>query len=455
MKIDTNLFLKQHIIEIADINECLGAETIESIARQTKFLKRKGKLPASCFVNSLIFNENSQANTSLQDLTADLVQAHDVDISKEALHKRFTVEAVDFLKAVLANLLTKQLQNRTKEMLPTNFGRIKIKDSTKFALPDCYGDNYKGYGNFSKKNGLMSLQYEYDLYNNNWLSIEITKGLRNDQQDSKETTDAISEGDLHIRDLGYITPTYLSAIVSKKAYFLNRLPSKAAVLNDKKQILNWEKLNNVFNKHNLTAMEFDVLVYEKDQIPCRLIIERIADEEYTRRLQKVNSIAKSKGIGVSALHKIKLRYNFFITNVDASILPFNVIRKTYYLRWQIELVFKTWKSNFRIDKLKKVKKERLECQMLARLMWILINWRLYKTFNRHAKKINNEQGVSVLRFFKRSLKFAATLRLVLLNKFSADIWLKEIYKPLVIDCLCMPPHKQCTHYEYLKINMKA
>jgi len=30
-----------------------------------------------------------------------------------------------------------------------------------------------------------------------------------------------------------------------------------------------------------------------------------------------------------------------------------VVRKTYYLRWQIELVFKTWKSFFHIDKIKK------------------------------------------------------------------------------------------------------
>jgi IS4 transposase len=75
--------------------------------------------------------------------------------------------------------------------------------------------------------------------------------------------------------------------------------------------------------------------------------------------------ANNRAGGITELYKKKLRYNTFITTVGASILPLTVINKTYYLRWQIEMVFKTWKSFFRIDKIKRVKKERLECQLLA------------------------------------------------------------------------------------------
>ena len=52
------------------------------------------------------------------------------------------------------------------------------------------------YANFNKKNGLIAIQYEYDLVNSDWLSLDVTKELRNDQQDSKETTHAITKGDL-------------------------------------------------------------------------------------------------------------------------------------------------------------------------------------------------------------------------------------------------------------------
>ena len=89
------------------------------------------------------------------------------------------------------------------------------------------------------------------------------------------------------------------------------------------------------------------------------------------------------------------------------------IRTTYYLRWQIELVFKTRKSFFRIDKVKKVRKERLEFQLLANLMWILVNWRFFQVANWYIKTI--DKGVSVLKFFKKCLKYAESLREVVQN----------------------------------------
>ena len=450
------MLVKQHKEDISFlIGNSLCEQTVDYIARTTKFMKRKGKVPASCFVDTLLFNGNDQANISLPDLTSDLNQVYGIDVSKEALHKKFTPEAVNFLKGLVAELLNGQLKKLTDSALPLYFPRIKIKDSTKFSLPDSYGDNYKGYGNFSKKNGLISIQYEYDLVSSDWLSVEITKGLRNDQRDSKETTYAITKGDLHIRDLGYITPTYLSAVVDKGAYFLNRLPPNAGVFTAAMKPFDWKKVDASFSKNSLSSMELDVTIYEKDKIPCRLILERVSNAEYERRLEKARISAKSRGMAISDLYKLKLKYNTFITNVCCSILPVATVRKTYYLRWQIELVFKTWKSFFRIDKIKKVKKERLECQLLAKLLWILINWNLFRTCNKHAKEIDNGQGVSVLVFFKRCLKFTETFRLVLLKRLSITKWLKQIYLPLIADCACEAPKDKKSHYHTLKMNIKC
>ena len=225
LKIDKKLLVKQHKKDISFIiNNTLCEQTIDRIAREKKFMTRKGKVPPACLVNTLLFNESDMLNTSLPDLTADLSQVYDIDISKEAMHKKFTPACVDFFKALLQEMLGGQLSKDTGgTALLFHFPQIKIKDSTKFSLPDNYNGDYKGYGNFSKKNGLMSLQYEYDLVSSNWLSFEMTKGLRNDQQDSTETIGSITKGDLHIRDLGYITPTYLSAVVEKEAFFLMKV----------------------------------------------------------------------------------------------------------------------------------------------------------------------------------------------------------------------------------------
>lgn len=398
-----------------------------------------------------MFAEYSQSQVSLPDLAADISQVYGIAISKEALHKKFTPQAVHFMQALLNHLLSQQLRAAKKEGVSPHFPRVKIKDSTKFALPDHYSNAYAGYNNFSKKNGLLCLQYEYDLVSGSWLSVAITPGLRNDQKDAAETVDTITRGDLHIRDLGYITPTYLSAIAERKAFFLNRLPPMATVFTTDRVPLDWKSIHGKLKRSHTGYAELEVLLYEKNRIPCRLIIERVSEREYARRLKKANAIAKSKNMGVSELHKIKLQFNTFITNVSQQVLPVTTIRKTYYLRWQIELVFKTWKSFFAINKVKQVRKERLECQLLARLMWILINWQLFKTYNRHVQNTDGAKGVSTLIFFKRCLKFATTLRLVLLKRMSVTSWLQYVYLPLVADCICRAPANKTTHYQTLNM----
>ncbi|MFT7159078.1 MAG: hypothetical protein ACI9GZ_000240 [Bacteroidia bacterium] len=398
---------------------------IDEKAKETGFIKRIRKLPASRFVNTLMFAFCNQAKTSLPDIAADLNQQFNIDISKEGIHKKFNHKAVNFLKALIKEQLSEQFTFPIDNQLKASFQSIKIKDSTKFSLPEIYNVDYPGFGNFSKTNGLMNIQYEYDLINGNWEYIELTNCKRNDQQDSKETIDSISKGDLYIRDLGYITPKYLKAIIQKEACFLNRMPSQINVYSVEKKLINWKDINGKFNKTGVNIIEMEVLIYEKHNLPCRLIIERVDDNEYKRRLKHAESSAKSRNVGLSERHKMRCRYNTFITNVDKKVLPVEKIKKTYYLRWQIELVFKTWKSFFEIDKVKKVKKERMKCQLLAKLLWIVLNWRLFNTCNRHVQKQNPSEGVSALKFFKRCFSFSQTLRQVILKQLTMSQWLKK------------------------------
>jgi hypothetical protein len=52
------------------------------------------------------------------------------------------------------------------------------------------------------------------------------------------------------------------------------------------------------------------------------------------------------------------------------------IRSFYRLRWQIELIFKIWKSIGKIRAVKKVKQPRLECYVYAKLIFIVLGWQL-------------------------------------------------------------------------------
>lgn len=396
-----------------------------------------------------MFSSGNQASTSLPDIAADLSHQFSVDISKEGLHKRFTKEGVAFLKELVKCQLAKQLPIGKEARLGQHFLAINIKDSSKFSLPGIYQKDYPGFGNFSKANGLMNIQYEYDLVSGNWKTLDLTTVRTNDQQDSKQTIGSIKEGELYIRDLGYVTPIYLKAIIERGASFLNRMPPRVNIYTANKKLITWKDINRKFNKSGSPTLDMDVLLYERDLIECRLVIERVPDAEYRNRLKNAEQSAKRHGVGLSEDHKIRCRYNAFITNVGRAILPIEMIRKTYYLRWQIELVFKTWKSTFEIHRTKKVKTERMECQLLAKLLWVLLNWQLFQRCSHYLHGQANEKGISVLKFFKRCLSFSTTLRLVVLKQLNISKWLAEIFLPLIDNTGCEAPTGKQTHYQTL------
>ncbi len=433
----------------AIIRRNFSEELINELAEKSGFIKRTRKLSASHFVNTLMFSCSNQASTSLPDIAADLGQQFSVTISKEGIHKKFSAQAVTFLKELIKSHMSEQLVLQPDTELKKHFTAINIKDSSKFSLPSTYDGAYPGFGNFSKTNGLMNIQYEYDIMSGNWKILELTTIQRNDQQDSKQNIESIRQGELYIRDLGYITPTYLNAIIQKEAGFLNRLPAQAMVCTlDKKQI-DWCSIDRKLNKTRASALDMEVLIYQNNPIACRLVVERVSDEVYRKRLKQAEHSAKKHGVGVTLKHKIRCRYNTFITNISSQILPAEKVRRCYYLRWQIELVFKTWKSFFEISKLKKVKRERFECQLLAKLLWVLLNWRLFQSCNHHVQRQHPTHGVSILKFFKRCTAFSLTLRLVLLKRWPLRSWLKQIFLPLIENTACEAPTGKNTNYQIL------
>lgn len=395
-----------------------------------------------------MFSCFNQANTSLPDIAADLNQQFSIEISKEAIHKKFTPQAVTFLKAMITSHISERLL-RTDEDLKKHFSAINIKDSSKFSLPSIYNGDYPGFGNFHKGQGMMNIQYEYDLLSGNWKTFELTSIKVNDQQDSKLSIGSISSGELYIRDLGYVTPIYLKAIIQKGAFFLNRLPVQAIVHTCDGKLIDWSGIDRKFKKNGIASLDIDVKVYQSEPIACRMVVERVGDQVYRNRIKHAERRARTHGFHLSEKHRVRCRYNTFITNVERSVLPLEKIRKAYHLRWQIEIVFKTWKSSLEINKIKKVKKERLECQLLAKLLWALLNWRLFQCCNHQTRTESRETGVSVSKFFKRCISFSNTLRLVVLKKLSLNFWLSQIFLPLVQNTACEPPAGKMTHYQML------
>ena len=130
-------------------------------------------------------------------------------------------------------------------------------------------------------------------------------------------------------------------------------------------------------KHQLSCLEKQVYLSLRYKLKVRLIIHRLPEEVVNERLRKAQRNNNKKGRGqISKEYKARAHFNLFITNGVNDVIHINKVYLFYKLRWQIELMFKIWKSLCNIDKVKKVKQYRLECYIYSRLIFIVFAWQI-------------------------------------------------------------------------------
>lgn len=350
-----------------------------------------------------MFSYQRGKDFSLLDMASFLFQEFGINITKQSLHDRFTSPAVEFLKKCLDCLLAQKISYKgEKQALKTHFNRIRIKDSTKFALPDTFSEKYKGYGGvLHHSSSMISVQYEYDFLSGQSLDLRLTSGVKNDQSDSADFTQDIQENDLFLRDLGYCTLRFLSKIHSSKAYFLNRLTPQVNIYSepDSKDPVDINSYLKKLKKDNLEFLEVPVFLGKKERIPVRLVVSLTDDTTYEKRLRNTSKQARSKGNKVSDKFKARARLNIMVTNVPAELLKGKDIRKVYALRWQIELIFKTWKSLVTIDEFNTSKIHRFECQLYGKLIWIILNLNIFNWLQDQVLQ-QNKKLCSIWKYFR-------------------------------------------------------
>lgn len=345
---------------------------------QTGFLKRRTKLSPGIFLDTLLFNQFDNKQVSLNDHSIDLRLKYQLQVTKQSMDQRFNASSVAFVKALLAAQMSQQLSRSIHSEALERFSSVKIKDSTRFWLPDNLKDVYPGNGGTDSGAG-MHIQFEFDLKSGQISDMHATNALRQDQTDAVESIGDITAGSLVIRDLGYFSTEVLEQIQKRNAYFITRLSPRLHVYEFKQgqyRLLDINLLYKKMRKQQITQMELFVFAGSQRKVPVRLFLETLPDGQVNKRLRKAKRQAAKKGRQPCDQYKVYRMVNLFITNVETDWLATQHIRTLYRLRWQIELRFKCWKSLWHLDAVKKMKRYRFETYLYATLLHIIINWEI-------------------------------------------------------------------------------
>jgi len=331
------------------------------------------------FFDSLLYDATSEGTKSYNQMAIEVKSTHGLDISGQGIDQRFNEGAQKYIQGLIGEQLSSQVSQCIDTGWSKHFNRVIIKDSTKFDLPKTLWEKLPGFGGCASKAGVC-IQYEFNVKSGEVNDLSIHPAKRPDNKDAIQTIDLVRPGDLTIRDLGYFVVDYFRRIEKARAFFLSRLNTKILVYQQKEgklQELDFAKVYQRMKAQNIQRLDHKVYIGEKEKFPVRLIIELVPEEVVATRLVRVDKYNKKKGRQTGEEYKKRAQFNLFITNITERMLDVEAIVKIYRIRWQIELIFKTWKSVFGLDNIGQMKYERLMCILNARLLLIMVNWEIF------------------------------------------------------------------------------
>lgn len=345
-------------------------------------------------------------------------ERYKIEITKQSLHERFNENALAFLRRALEKLLENQFNCDCFANEIKGINRILIKDSVCFQIDDSLSDIYPG-SRGDASDACVRIQFEYDLLNGQINDLSLSSYTDQDAKNSIETIEKTKSGDLIVRDLAYMEIKVLRVIIEKFAFFLCRLNPKVVVYRkykDEYKRIEFLSITKHMRLKNMGVMEKIVYIGDKDKIKIRLIIHLLPNEEVEKRIRNLKDKFCKKGRKtlLSEKYRARLALNLFITNAVNYQIKTGNVWSFYRLRWQIELIFKIWKSFCSIDKVKKVNVYRLECYIFSKLIFILLGWRIIWNV---AKKMNEKaKSFSFMKAFKTFIRRIDSLRKIFIKR---------------------------------------
>lgn len=386
------------IPQIAEAMQTVLTTAADIFGRLTGFVKRERKLTGSGFVQTLVFGWLGKPQASLEELT-QTAASMGIEISPQGLDKRFNKEASECLKQTLESAVgTLIADNPVAIPILQRFNGVYIQDSSVIVLPDELKDIYQGCGGSTEKNTQASVKLQVRLnMNTGALAGPYLQAGRVNDRSSYLQEKPLPKGALRIADLGYFSLENLLSLNTQGVYWLSKIFSQCQLYdqNEKK----WD-IVELLSTHCDDKLDMPILLGLKERLPCRMLAIRLPEEVAKERRRKIRATARRRGKTPSKSQLKLANWTIIVTSVLQELLTLDEAFVLLRVRWQIELLFKLWKSHGKIDDWRSEKPFRILCEFYAKLLamliqhWILLSscWRFpnrsivkaSKTVQKHA-----------------------------------------------------------------------
>jgi hypothetical protein len=273
-----------------------------------------------------------------------------LEVSQTAIEKRFAAgqPLVDFFRKALERALQKTVAcEPSAAPLLQKFTAVLIGDASTINLPDELAALFQGCGGSEGTSAAaLKLQVLWDLVTGRLVQLLIEPGRASDVK-SPIASAQVQAGSLSVFDLGYFDLERFATLQANGGKFISRLLQGTEIYTPEGEPLD---LRTRLRKETSGLLDEEILLGKSAKLRCRLVAIRVPQEVADRRRQKAREKAAKKGRVPTAEYLELLGWSLFVTNCDAEQLTWKAVVVLYRARWQIELLFKLWKSHNKLAK---------------------------------------------------------------------------------------------------------
>jgi hypothetical protein len=321
--------------------------------------------------------------STLEDL-AQTAASLGVAISPQGLDNRFGPRAAALLERVLQEAVQQVIsaEPAAVPLLQRFAGGVCLLDTTNLPLHAAFARVWPGTGfrKAKKRKGRiaeyeriagMKAQVRLDLLHGT-LSGPFLFPARADDREGVLHQAPMAAGALLLADLGFFSLKRFRELNEQKVFWLSRVKVSTGLVDATGR--QWT-LAEFLKQQDADTVDVSLSLGKHDSLLCRFLAMRVPPSVAALRRKRLRKPRKGHQVHVD--QEALVHWNIYATNVPPEMMSVHEAWLLARCRWQIELLFKLWKSEGHVDESRSEKPWRILCETYAKLLGMVVqHWLL-------------------------------------------------------------------------------
>lgn len=353
------------------LQSCFPDEWIRETAASSGLVRRNKKVDVVAFFWTLVLGFGTGACRSLAEMRRNFESSTGTHLVPSSFYDRFTPALCKFLKSAVSKAC--QTLSEPGEKLGgslAQFRDVVVADCTVIALHDLLASAYQACRTNHTK-AALKMQVVISALAAGPRAIHLLSERGNELKKLK--IGPWIKGRLLLVDLGYYHFSLFERVDRNGGLFVSRVKASSNF-----RII---KANRTWRGRGAEVVGKkiqDVLPKLRREVLDVNVELRVKRRAYGDRQSTVSKIFRL----VAVRNDEAKRYHLYLTNVSGDVLSAEEVTKAYAARWEVELLFKELKSQYRLDELPSAKRHIVESLIYVAVLTLTISRLLLQALRR-------------------------------------------------------------------------